>query len=233
MTMRERLRCDDALDAARSGIRRPRKRPLGRSLLRAAVACMLGVAIALLASCGSSGKGLIPAADAGPLRSDFEAIATAARDGSGSCAATETAIRQTERDFSALPATLDSGLRERLQSGIKNLRERALEMCAQPAAPTTATSTSPSTGGTQTTSTTPTVTQTTTTETTPPATTTTPPSTGTGGGTPAPRENEGGSAPGGNQGGTSVPSPGAREGNSSPGGRESGGGGAGGQEGGK
>jgi hypothetical protein len=230
MMMRDRLGCKDSPDAAVIGIRRSRKRPLRRSLLRGAVACVLGVATALLASCGSSGKGLIPAANAGPLQSDFEAIANAARAGSGSCTATETAIAQTERDFSALPATLDPGLRERLQEGITNLRKRALEMCAQGA---TTTSTSTTGTGTQTTSTTPTVTQTTSTETTPPTTTTAPPSPGTGGGTPAPHENEGGSAPGSGQGGTTAPGQGAREGNPGSGGRESGGGAAGGQEGGK
>jgi hypothetical protein len=199
---------------------------------------MLGAGAALLASCGSSGKGLIPAADAGPLQRDFETVASEARSGGGSCAATETAILQTERDFAALPATLDSGLRARLHVGIQNLRERALEMCAQPAAGTT-TVPSPTTT-TQTTSTTPTVTQTTTTQTTPTTTTTTPTSP-SGGGTPAPRENEDGSGPGSGQGGTSAPGQGGKEakegkgGNPSSGGRESGGDGApsGGQEGGK
>src|SRR5262249_27680947 len=91
--------------------------PLRTPALRLAMACGLGVASAVLVSCGSSGKGLIPAADAGPLQNDFVAVASDARDGAGSCAATEAALAQTEHDFGALPASLDPGLRERLQTG--------------------------------------------------------------------------------------------------------------------
>jgi hypothetical protein len=213
--------------------------PIPTPLLRLATACILGVASALLVSCGSSGKGLIPAADAGPLRSDFEAVASDARAGAGSCAATEAALLQTEHDFGALPATLDSGLRERLQAGIKNLRARALELCAQPGAPATATGSSPTTTtSTQTPSTTPTVPQTTTTRTTPTTTTSTTTTPSTGGGTPAPSQNEGSSAPGSGRpggGNSGAGGQGAGEGNGGPGGREAGGGGAGagGQEGGK
>ncbi|HEY7961985.1 MAG TPA: hypothetical protein VID29_08700, partial [Solirubrobacteraceae bacterium] len=53
--------------------------PGRRALVRAAAACALGVTAALLVSCGSSTKGLIPTADAGPLQSDFEAVAQAAQ----------------------------------------------------------------------------------------------------------------------------------------------------------
>jgi hypothetical protein len=177
---------------------------IGKPILRSALACLLGVTTALLISCGSSGKGLIPAADAGPLRSDFEAVATDAHNGNGNCAATEAAIFQTEHDFSALPASVDSGLHERLRAGIKNLRERALELCAQPYPQGTATNTSSrTTTSTQTTSTTPTVTQTTSTQTTPTTTSTTTPS--TGGGTPAPGESGGASGPANGGGGAGNP----------------------------
>lgn len=151
---------------------------------------LLGVAAALLISCGSSPSGLIPAASAGPLQSDFEAVAKAARSGNGSCAATEAALGKTEQDFLALPASVDRGLRARLDQGISNLHEKALAMCAQPTTPAT-TATSQATTPTQTintaTETTPTATtptQTTSTATTP---TTTAPS-GQGGGTEAPGE---------------------------------------------
>ncbi|MCW3029114.1 MAG: hypothetical protein JWN81_2325 [Solirubrobacterales bacterium] len=184
-------------------------------LLHGALAGLLGVLAAVLVSCGSSGAGLIPTGDAGPLQSDFEAIAAAAQNGNGSCAATEAAIARTERDFRALPGGIDNGLRTTLRQGIANLRARALLACTQPLPQATVTSSTPkSTQTTPSTSTTPTTTQTTPTDTTPTTTTTTPTTTGPGGGTPAPN---GEPTPGG-QGGTE---PGA------------GSGGAGGQEGGK
>jgi hypothetical protein len=192
-----------------------RKGPGNRpgQLLRLLSAGLLGIAAALLVSCGSSGKGLIPTGDAGPLQSDFEAVAQAAENGDGSCAATAEAIRKTEQDFNTLPATVDAGLRNTLNRGIANLRTRALVLCAQPLAQATSTSTSPSTtSSTQTTPTTPTVTHTTSTETTP--TTTTPTTSGPGGGTPAPAPGAGageevspgaGSGPGGGVGGGEAP----------------------------
>jgi len=194
-------------------------------LLRAVLACALGVAAALLISCGSSGKGLIPSADATPLQSDFEAVSQAAQTGNGSCSATETAIAKTEQDFNALPPTVDAGLRTRLREGITNLRTRALKLCTQPlsSGTTTGTTAKTTTTSTQTTSTstqtTPANTQTTTTQTTPtqPSTST---STAPGGGTAAPGETPaGGSEPG--------------AGNGNGGGVGPGGQGAPGQEGGK
>jgi hypothetical protein len=166
-----------------------RSRAMGLRLLAAG---LLGVAVAIaLVSCGSSGKGLIPSADAGPLQSDFEAVAQAAQTGGGNCTATTEAINKTEQDFAALPATIDSGLHRRLREGISNLRERALALCVQPLAQT-ATTTTPrttptSTSKAQTTPTTPTTTTTTSTPTTP-ATPVTPPN--NGGGTVAPGEGE-------------------------------------------
>jgi cell division septation protein DedD len=185
------------------------------------VATALGVAAALLVSCGSTGKGLIPTGNAGPLQSDFEAIARDAQNGNGRCTTTEAAIVKTEQNFGALPATVDAGLRSRLREGITNLRTHALEVCAQPLPQATVTTTAPRTSTTtQTTPTTSTPTQTTPTQTT--STTSTPTTTGPGG-TPAPGS-EG--APGaGNEPG------GARAGEGIGGG---GGGGSGaGQEGGK
>lgn len=151
------------------------------ALIRLLGAASLALAVALLASCGGSGKGLIPAAQAGPLQSDFEEVAHAAEAANGKCAATEAALAKTETDFTALPSSVDRGLRSHLEQGISNLRARALAMCAQPAP--TATTTNPSTATTPATtptqeSTTPTTTQ--------PAT---PP--GEGGGTAAPGEGEG------------------------------------------
>lgn len=159
-----------------------------RRVVRVLAAGALGVCTALLVSCSSSGKGLIPTSDAGPLQSDFEAVAHAAENGDGNCAATESALLKTEQDFARLPSSVDSGLRDRLQSGIENLRTRSLALCAQPLpqASTTPTTTKTRTTTSTTTPTTSTETQTTSTQTTP--TTSTPSPSGPGGGTPAPGE---------------------------------------------
>lgn len=165
-----------------------------RILIRTIPAASLGVTAALLVSCGSSGTGLIPAANAGPLQGDFEAVAKAAQEGNGSCVATETALGKTEQDFLALPASVDKALRGRLDRGITNLRARALAMCAQPAPSATTTTPTQTTTTTTQTPTTSTSTETTTTSTTPttPATTPTAPTAptppGQGGGTEAPEE---------------------------------------------
>jgi hypothetical protein len=184
-----------AKPAADGRCKRPRRH--GLSVIRLLLAGLLGVVVAIvLVSCGASGKGLIPLADAGPLQSDFEAVAQAAQTADGNCTATTAAINKTEQDFAALPATIDPGLRNRLRRGISNLRERALALCAQPLAQTATTSTTPT--PTQPT-TTPTTTQTTSTQTTP--TTPTPAPPGAGGGTPAPGSGGGESGPGAGQGG--------------------------------
>ena len=189
-----------------AGERSSAGRARGNLRLRIPLAGLLGVSAALLVACGGSGKGLIPTANAGPLQSDFEAVAQAAESGEGSCTATEAAIEKTESDFAALPATVDAGLRKTLNVGIANLRRRALALCAQPlpqSTSTTKTSTTPTTATS--TQTTPTTTTTTHTETSPTPTTptpTTPTATTPGGGTPAP-----GSGPGvsnGPGGGTGI-----------------------------
>ncbi len=127
-----------------------------RALLRAALACALGVAAAiLLMACGSSGKGLLSAANAGPLKNDIEAVDLAAQEGNGNCTATDAALQRTEQDYASLPSSVDSGLRNTLGVGLKNLRKVATELCAQPLAGTTTTATTPpATAPTSTTSTT-------------------------------------------------------------------------------
>ncbi|HEV3072481.1 MAG TPA: hypothetical protein VGY76_13770 [Solirubrobacteraceae bacterium] len=171
--------------------------------LRLLLVGLLGVTCAALVACGSSGTGLIPAASAGPLQGDFEAVAQAAKTGNGDCTATHEAIAKTEEDFQRLPSSVNSGLRARLRTGIANLSARARALCTQPLAgvttattPTTSTSTTTSQTTTSSTSTstsstlsTPTVTQSTPTATGPPA---------PGGGTPVP--GEGGGTPGASNG---------------------------------
>jgi outer membrane biosynthesis protein TonB len=125
--------------------------------MRLGLTAALPIAAALLLmGCGSSGKGLISAAAAGPLKSDIEAVDLAAQEGNGNCTATEAALQRTEQDFAALPASTDSGLHNTLRTGVANLRKVASELCRQPLVNTT---TTPSTS-----TTTPT-----TTKTTPPA----------------------------------------------------------------
>jgi hypothetical protein len=168
-------------------------------LIRLLCVALLGVAAALLVACGSSGKGLIPAANASPLQSDFEAVAQAAQSGEGNCARTEAAIGKTVQDFAALPTTVDAGLRNTLSKGITNLRRRALALCTQPLPQATVTTSTPTTTTSTQTPPTPTHTETTSTPTTPPATT--PTSTTPGGGTPAPGSEPGASnGPGGGTG---------------------------------
>jgi hypothetical protein len=188
------------------------------SILRAALAGALGIAAALLVSCGGSSGKLIPLADAGPLQSDFETIAQDAEAGNGSCSTTESAVLKTEQDFTSLPASVDSGLRQTLRQGIENLRARALALCAQPLAQTSLTNTTPKTTTSTTTPTTTTNTTTSSTETVETTSTpsTTPTTTTPGGGTPAPGVGEtppaGGGAPGGGTGageGASNPGEGA------------------------
>jgi hypothetical protein len=160
-----------------------------RNLIRLIPAGLLGVGAAVLVSCGSSGKGLIPLAYAGPLQSDFQAVLQTAQEGDGSCAATNAKIAKTEHDLRALPATVDGGLRGRLAEGVANLAVRARTMCAQPLSPLTTTTSTTSTSPPQTSTTPSTTTSTAPTATTPttgtPPTATSPPS-DEGGATRAP-----------------------------------------------
>jgi hypothetical protein len=163
------------------------------------MAGLLGVLAAVLVSCASSGAGLIPTGNAGPLQKDFEAISEAAQNGNGNCASTEAAIAKTEQDLRALPPSVDNGLRTTLRQGIANLRVRALAACAQPLPQATVTTNTTKTTPTETTPTTTTpTTPTDTTPTTPTVTTPTPTTTGPEGGTPAPNgePTPGGAEPG-------------------------------------
>lgn len=202
----------------------------GRSRLRsralaAAIAALLGVGAAVLASCGSSSAGLIPAAQGGPLQNDIEAVERAAESGDGNCSATESALQKAERDYGKLPSSIDSGLRDKIHLGLENLNKVAREACAQPVSHTsTSLFLAPKTTSTETTQT----------QTAPPSTSTTQTTSSTpsptqrfkekeeeeetpaagGGGTPAPGEGNG-KAPGVGAGGA-----GAEEGNNGAGGSE-------------
>ena len=178
----------------------PRSRSAYARALRALGLAALGVGAALLVTaCSGSGKGLIPTGDAGPLQSDFDAVARAAESGDGNCSATESALLKTEQDFARLPSSVDAGLRDTLRNGIENLRTRSLALCAQPLPQATTTQTTPKTTSTTTTTPPSTESQTTSTQTTTPTTPETP---APGGGTAAPgEETRVGEAEGGANGG--------------------------------
>jgi hypothetical protein len=201
VTMRPRKPAPGGHLRVKTAPRMPSRLTAGRAIVRALLAAALGVAVALLVACGGSGSTLIPSANAGPLRGDFETVGQAAEDADGDCTATEAALLRTEEDFGSLPATIDSELDSRLRQGISNLRKQALELCRQPLTKTTETTL------TTTTSTTPT---TTTTETTPPPITPEPEeeesTPGPAGGTPAPGEEAetGSEGAGGPAGGAGV-----------------------------
>ncbi|HVR05309.1 MAG TPA: hypothetical protein VMS02_04655 [Solirubrobacteraceae bacterium] len=116
-----------------------------RNTLRLLLAGLLGAGAAVLVACGGSGSGLIPAGNAGPLETDFQAIAQAAQEGAGNCTATESAIHKAESDLQTLPSSVDAGLRSRLQEGTSNLAARARKMCTQPGAQSTTTTETTST----------------------------------------------------------------------------------------
>jgi hypothetical protein len=109
-----------------------------RTDMKLSLAAVLAGSAALLSACGGS-SGLIPEGNAGPLRSDFEAVANAAESGNGNCGRTETAIARTERDFAGLPSGVDSRLRTRLSEGIEHLASQARVACRQPVGGGTAT----------------------------------------------------------------------------------------------
>jgi hypothetical protein len=135
-----------------------------RNLLRLLPVGLLGAGAAVLVSCGSSGKGLIPVSYAGPLQEDFQAVLTAAQQGNGSCAETDAKIAKAEADLQGLPASVDAGLRGRLAEGVVDLGARARQLCGQPSGQTTTTGTTTSARAPKTTtppSTTPTSTPTT------------------------------------------------------------------------
>jgi hypothetical protein len=184
-----------SLDATATTGRRPRRPP------RLTLAGCLAVVALVLVGCGGTGKGLIPSSLSEPLRADVDAVEQAAETGAGSCHDTESALLKLDQDFAALPASVNSGLRDSLRVGIANLRTRALAICAQPVQKTTSTNTQTSKTPP------PTETQTTETQTTaepPPTSTSTTPAeetTAPGGGTEAgeaekPEEQTGGAAPG-------------------------------------
>lgn len=125
------------------------------------LAAMLAATALLIVACGGSGSGLIPEGNAGPLRADFEAVASAAEAGNGNCDSTREALTRTQKDLSALPSSVSPQLRSKLSEGVSHLESQALKLCLQPSlngATTTATTSKTSSPLTSTTTTTTTTT---------------------------------------------------------------------------
>jgi hypothetical protein len=132
-------------------------------LLPALAAVVLGVATAVLVACGGDGR--IPSGDASSLKSALNRIEADYR--AGRCQTAEQDVEKAQNALLTLPDSVNVDLRNRLQSGIRNLRRRVPATCeqaqtqtqeAQPDTTTTDTTTSESTETT--------TTETTTTETT-------------------------------------------------------------------
>lgn len=162
------------------------------------LAAVLAAGAVLPTACGGS-DGLIPEGNAGPLRTDFEAVASAAE--SRNCPGTRTALAKTRSDFESLPTSVQAKLRDHLSKGISHLEEQALKLCGQPATGG-ATTTSTVKAASKATSTTTTTTTTTTSSEEEPITTTSSSTSSTPppavGGAEAPSGGAGESNPGGN-----------------------------------
>ena len=130
------------------------------------LALLLGVGAALLAACGETTRGGIPAADAAGLKRQLEDVRERVAD--GRCEELSEQLRDVNTDIDDLPRSVDVRLVQALRDGADRLQRRAVEDCNANSVPTE-------------TETAPAVTETapTETETAPPETTTTPPETTT------------------------------------------------------
>jgi hypothetical protein len=168
-----------------------------RQGLRALAAGALGLAVSVIAACGSN-SGLLSSSDASNLSTQIEQVyADVSKD---NCSAVPDDLGTLEQDFNDLPSSLNSTLRANLQQGVDKVKTLALEKCpsATVATTTATTTTTTTTAKTQTTPT-----QTTTTSTTPTQTTTTPSTT-----TATPPSNTGTTSTGPASGGTGFGSQG-------------------------
>jgi hypothetical protein len=130
------------------------------------LALLLGAGAALLAACGQSTRGGIPAADASGLKRQLENVRQRVAD--GRCDELSSRLREVNTRIDELPRSVDARLVHALRNGADRLQRKAVEDCNANRVPTQ-------------TETAPPVTETapTQTETAPPETTTTPPETTT------------------------------------------------------
>jgi hypothetical protein len=165
-----------------------------RQGLRAVVAGGLGLAVSLIAACGSS-NGLLSSSTASTLTDQLQQVSTNIEN--GNCAAAADQLASVTQQIQRLPSSVSSTLRSNLDQGLTKAQELLAAQCKTPA------TTTPSTTATQTTTTQaaaqPTTTQTTPTTTTP-STTTTPATTTPNTGTTSTSEGSGGVAPGSDNG---------------------------------
>jgi hypothetical protein len=120
---------------------------------------LLFVLAAALAGCGGGGDGgSIPSADADRLVTQLDQVTERATN--GSCNSARFQIGELEQKVGALPRSVDSDVRQKLNEGLDNLRNLVDDQCQERETPTT-----------DTTDTTPTTTETTPTETQPTETT--------------------------------------------------------------
>ena len=98
-----------------------------RRLLPGLVALVLGAATALLVACGGDGK--IPSGDASSLKSALNQVSADFR--AGHCTAAAQAVAKAQNELLSLPDSVDAKLRDRLQSGISNLRKQVPATCDQ------------------------------------------------------------------------------------------------------
>jgi hypothetical protein len=128
-------------------------------LLPALAALVLGAVTAVLVACGGDGR--IPAGDASSLKNALNQVSADYR--AGHCTAAAQAVARAQNELLDLPDSVNAKLRDRLQSGISNLRKRVPATCEQ--AQTQTQTTQPDTTTTETTTTQTTTTDTGTTDT--------------------------------------------------------------------
>jgi hypothetical protein len=128
-------------------------------LLPALAALVLGAVTAVLVACGGDGR--IPAGDASSLKNALNQVSADYR--AGHCTAAAQAVARAQNELLDLPDSVNAKLRDRLQSGISNLRKRVPATCEQ--AQTQTQTTQPDTTTTETTTTQTTTTDTATTDT--------------------------------------------------------------------
>ncbi|HWC85924.1 MAG TPA: hypothetical protein VG388_05270 [Solirubrobacteraceae bacterium] len=177
-----------------------------RSLSRACLAGVLGLAAAFLAACGA-GSGLLTADQASTLKTELSA---ASGDiSSGDCAGAARLIEKVQTQVASLPGTVDPTLVSDLSRGAQTVRSLAKTQCSGSVgtgAGTTLTTTTTPASTRPTTTSTPTSTATTTTPTTTtPDTTTTPPAPTPSTTTPATTTPGPGTTPTGGNGGAGLP----------------------------
>ncbi|HEY2436533.1 MAG TPA: hypothetical protein VGH93_05090 [Solirubrobacteraceae bacterium] len=176
-----------------------------RQGLRALVAGGLGLAVSLIAACGSS-NGLLASSTADQLTSQLQQVSSDAKQ--GNCAAAADELAKVTQDIQNLPSSVSSTLRSNLNQGLTKAQELLASQCKITATTTPSTTTTQTATTTTQTTTQPTTTQTTTTPTTP-RTTTTPATTTPQTGTTTTAPGSGGVAPGTGNG----TSPGIGQGN--------------------